>query len=169
MVTGYRHWFGINFKIGDTAHTAFQAGWIDTLAGPLTPGSGIYFEKADTSTTLNLILNNASTKTTIAVGTLAASTYYSVGWYYNGASNPTLYVYSSIGLTLPYLWEQQQQFQGGVRVAAAGANASSGVALTNLPAATVGHTMGFGLSTGTNTAHTFYVDHVFSGSAVNRF
>jgi hypothetical protein len=170
VTTGYRHWFGINFKLSDTAHTAFQAGWIDTLAGPLTPGSGIYFSKTDASTTLNLIINNASATTTIAVGTIAASTAYSVGWYFNAAANPTLYIYSSIGLTLPYTWEGQQQFQYGVRVASVGAGSNTNpTLLTNLPAATVGHTMGWGLSTGTNAAHTLTVDHVFSGSAVNRF
>ena len=170
FTTGYRHWFEINFKLGDVAHTAFQAGWVDTLAGPLTPGSGVYFSKTDASTTLNLILNNASATTTIAVGTIAASTYYTVGWYYNAAASPTMYVYSSIGLSLPYLWETQQQFQGGVVVATIGANsAANPTLLANLPAATVGHTIGFGLSTGTNSAHTLFCDHIMSASAVNRF
>jgi len=167
MVTGYRHWFQISFKLSDTAHTAFQAGWVDTLSGPLTPASGVYFSKTDASTTLNLILNSASTTSTIAVGTIAASTWYNVGWYYDGASNPSLYVFSSIGQSLPVLWEGQQQTYGGAIVAAANANATT--TLTNLPAATVGHTAGFGLSTGTNAAHVLTVDHFFSGSQVNRF
>ena len=168
MVTGYRHWFQISFKVGDTAHTALQMGWVDTLAGPLTAGSGIYFEKADTSTTLNLILNNAGTKTTVGVSTIAASTWYSVGWYYDGKSNPTLYVFSSAGLALPYN-VQGRQVYGGALVKTIGANSSSNTSLANLPAATVGHTLGFGLSTGTNTAHTLTVDHIMGCSAVNRF
>lgn len=171
FTTGYRHWFEINFKLSDTAHTLFQAGWVDTLAGPMAPASGVYFEKTDTSTTLNLILNNATVKTTIAVSTIAASTAYTVGWYYNASPNPTLYVYSSAGLTLPNLWESQvQSVPGGVRVASIGANSATNTALlANLPAATVGHTMGFGITTGTNSAHTLTIDHVMSASAVNRF
>ena len=120
---------------------------------------------------LNLILNNATVKTTIAVSTIAASTAYTVGWYYNASPNPTLYVYSSAGLTLPALWEYQtQSVPGGVRVASIGANSATNTALlANLPAATVGHTMGFGITTGTNSAHTLTIDHVMSASAVNRF
>ena len=87
-----RHWFWINFKLSDILHTLFLAGWVDTLSGPMAPGSGVYFSKTDASATLNLILNNAGTKTTIAVGTIAAATTYTVGWYYNGATTPTLRV-----------------------------------------------------------------------------
>ncbi len=174
FTTGYRHWFEISFKLSDTAHTLFTAGWVDTLAGATknTPGSGVYFTKTDASTTLSLVLNNAGTTTSYTVGTIAASTFYTVGWYYNAAASPTMYVYSSIGLTLPNLWEGQvQSVPGGVRVAAIGANSGAGntTLLTNLPAATVGHTMGFGITTGTNSAHTLQVDHVLSASAVNRF
>ena len=167
LVTGYRHWFQISFKVTNATNTGIYAGWVDTLAGPLTPGSGIYFYKAAASTTLNLILNNASTTSTLAVGTIAANTFYNIGWYYDGSSSPSLKVFSSIGLALPVLWEGQTQYSGGVLVNAANANAA--VTLTNLPAATVGHTMGFGLSTGTNSAYVLTVDHVFAGSQVNRF
>ena len=169
MVTGYQHWFWINFKLGDIAHTSMLAGWVDTLAGPGTPGSGVYFSKADTSATLNLILNNASTTTTLTVGTIAASTAYTVGWYYDGRSTPTLYVYSSIGLSLPVLFENSYQVYGGVVVNSAGANAPVNTSLANLPASTVGHTLGFGIATGTNTAHTLTSDYVGGCSAVNRF
>lgn len=173
FTTGYRHWFAINFKLSDVAHTLFTAGWVDTLAGGTknVPGSGVYFTKTDASTTLSLVLNNAGTTTSYTVGTIAAATAYTVGWYYNAAASPTLYVYSSIGLTLPYLWENQSQYQGGVRVLAIGANSGSGntTLLANLPVATVGHTMGFGLTTGTGAAHTLTVDHVFAASGVNRF
>ena len=174
FTTGYRHWFEISFKLSDVAHTLFTAGWVDTLAGATknVPGSGVYFTKTDASTTLSLVLNNAGTSTTYTVSTIAAATFYTVGWFYNAAASPTMYVYSSAGLTLPNLWESQtQSVPGGVRVLAIGANSGSGntTLLANLPAATVGHTMGFGLTTGTGAAHTLTVDHVFAGSGVNRF
>jgi hypothetical protein len=169
FTTGYQHWFNISFNLSDVAHTLFLAGWVDTLAGPMTPGSGVYFSKTDASTTLNLILNNAGTKSTITVGTIAAATSYSVGWYYDAKTTPTLYVYSSIGLTLPVLWEYTRQFQGGIAQTSAGTNVASGIDLTNLPAATVGHTLGFGITTGASAAHTNTVDYINSASEVNRF
>jgi hypothetical protein len=168
LTPGYASWFNILFKLGDVAHTLLLAGWVDTLAGPNTPGTGIYFSKTDASTTLNLILNNAGTKTTMTVGTVAADTWYNVGWYYNGKSLPTISAFSSIGSTLPVMSEGFQVY-GGHSVIAAGANSNLGTPLTNLPASTVGHTMAFGISTGTNTAHTLIVDHVASFMAVNRF
>jgi hypothetical protein len=162
FVSGYRHWFWINFKLSDVAHTLFLAGLVDTLAGPMTPGSGIYFSKTDASTTLNLILNSASTTTTIAVGTIAAATAYSVGYYYDGRSSPSLRVFSSIGASLPTLWEHSVQYYGG-------GDAGLSVDLTNIPAASVGHTLGFGITTGASAAHTNTVDYVGAASQVNRF
>jgi hypothetical protein len=168
MVTGYRHWFWINFNLSDILHTLFLAGWVDTLAGPMAPGSGIYFSKLDASATLNIILNNAGTKTTIAVGTIAAATNYTVGWYYDGRSTPTLNVFSSIGLTVPVL-SQGNQVYGGRLVASIGANSPTNTSLANLPAATIGHTLGFGITTGASAAHTNTVDYVGAASQVNRF
>jgi hypothetical protein len=168
MVSGYRHWFWINFNLSDTAHTLLLAGLVDTLAGPMTPSKGVYFSKTDSSTTLNLILKGTGT-TTISVGTIAAATAYTVGWYYDGKSSPTLWIYSTIGQTLPLLWEHSVQYQGGLVVAAAGAQAASGVDLTNLPASTQALTLGFGLTTGASAAHTNTVDYVGAASQVNRF
>jgi hypothetical protein len=160
--TGYRHWFWINFNLSDTAHTLLLAGLVDTLAGPMTPASGVYFSKTDASTTLNLIMNSASTTTTTAVGTIAAATNYTVGWYYDGKSTPSLYVFSSIGLTSPTLYEHSIQYNGGGLAAVI-------TDMTNLPAATVGHTLGFGITTGASAAHTNTVDYVGAASQVNRF
>jgi hypothetical protein len=168
MVTGYRHWFWMNFNLSDIAHTLLLAGWVDTLAGPMTPASGVYFSKTDASATLNIILNNAGTKTTVAVGTIAAATAYTVGWYYDGKSTPTLSVFSTIGQTLP-VKIQGHQVYGGQIVASIGANSPTNTSLANLPAATIGHTMAFGITTGASAAHTNTVDYVGSASMVNRF
>lgn len=168
MVTGYRHWFWINFNLSDVAHTLLLAGWVDTLSGPMTPGSGVYFSKTDASTTLNIILNNAGTKTTVAVGTIAAATAYTVGWYYDGKSTPTLSVFSSIGLTLPVV-SQGVPVYGGKLVTSIGANSPTNTSLANLPAANVGHRLAFGITTGAGAAHTNTVDFVGGASQVNRF
>ena|SRR5208282_116148 len=164
-----RHWFWYNFQLSDTAHTLMLAGLVDTLSGPMTPGQGVYFSKTDASTTLNLILNKGGTTTTITVGTIAAATAYTVGWYYDGRTTPTLRVYSSIGQTLPINKQGTWQVQGGLQVTSAGVNAPSGVLLTNLPAVTTGLKIGFGITTGASAAHTNTVDYVGAASTYTRF
>jgi len=169
FTTADRHWFWINFNLSDILHTLFLAGLVDTLAGPMNPSYGVYFSKTDASATLNLILNNNGTKTTVAVGTIAAATTYTVGFYYDGRTTSTLRVYSSIGQTLPIQKQGTWQVQGGLQVTSIGVNAPSGVLLTNLPPATTGLTMGFGITTGANAAHTNTVDYVGAASTYTRF
>jgi hypothetical protein len=164
--TGFQKWFTFSFQLSDTSHTLMLAGLVDTLSGPMTPSKGVYFSKTDASTTLNLILKGAGT-TTIAVGTIAAATRYSVGFYYDARSTPTLYIYSSIGQTLPIMWEGASQVYGGVVVGAA--NASSANTLANLPTATDGLTLGFGITTGATAAHTNAVDYIGAWSEASRF
>jgi hypothetical protein len=169
MTTGNRHWFWINFNLSDTAHTLFAAGLVDTLAGGTknTPAKGIWFNKTDASTSLTLKIAESAT-TTITVGTIAAATNYTVGWYYDGKPNPTLYIYSSIGLTAPTLYEHSIQYNGGAWVAAAGALAPAGSAdLTNIPLATTALTLGFGITTGASAAHTNTVDYVGAASQIS--
>jgi hypothetical protein len=166
--TGFQKWFTYSFNLSDTAHTLMLAGLVDTLSGPMTPSKGVYFSKTDASTTLNLILKGAGT-TTIAVGTIAAATQYSVGFYYDARSTPTLYVYSSIGTTLPVLYEYTNPIVGGLVTTSAGNNASSGTLLTNLPTATDALKIGFGITTGANAAHTNTVDYIGAWSEVQRF
>jgi hypothetical protein len=166
--TGFQKWFTYSFQLSDTSHTLMLAGLVDTLSGPMTPSKGVYFSKTDASTTLNLILKGAGT-TTITVGTIAAATRYSVGFYYDARSTPTLYVYSSIGQTLPIMWEGSVQVFGGVPVTSAGGNSPSGVALTNLPTSTDGLRLGFGITTGATAAHTNAVDYIGAWSEASRF
>ena len=47
---------------------------------------GVYFHKADGSTTVNLIQTKDSTPTTTAAGTMADATYHKLAWYYDGFS-----------------------------------------------------------------------------------
>jgi hypothetical protein len=85
-----------------------------------------------------------------------------VGWYYDGKSTPSLYVFSSAGLTSPTLYERSSQYNGGALVAVQ-------TDMTNLPAATQALTLGFGITTGASAAHTNTVDYVGAASQVNRF
>jgi hypothetical protein len=104
----------------------------------------------------------------VTVGTIAAATAYSVGFYYDARSTPTLYIYSSIGQTLPLLWEGGVPVFGGLAVGSLGTNGTLGT-LANIPAATDALTMGFGITTGASAAHTNIVDYVGAWQDVQRF
>lgn len=168
FTSGHKKWFWFNFNLSDTAHTLMLAGLVDTLSGPMAPSKGVYFQKTDASTTLSIVLKGAST-TTVTVGTIAAATAYSVGFYYDARSTPTLYVYSSIGLTAPVLWEGNTQIYGGMVTTSIGGNSPTNPSLANLPTATDGLRLGFGITTGANAAHTNTIDYVGAASEVNRF
>ncbi len=170
-------WFGINFSLsagGSTGATgpAFLAGLGNTFANGATgpTAGGVFFKKAAGSTTLNLLIEgDTGTTTTVPVGTLAAATAYTVGYYYNGsAGTPTLYVYSTIpyvanSLTKPYTYGP-----GGSFVVAT-AYSGGTYTLANLPGVSTLLTMGFGIATGTTAAQTNTVDYVFAGQTVNRY
>jgi hypothetical protein len=166
-------WFGINFSLsaGGATGPAFVAGLGDTFAGGATgpTAGGIWFKKAGGSTTLNLLVTASSTTTTIPVGTVAAATAYTVGYYYNGsAATPTLYVFSTIPYVANSLTKPPTYGPGGSFVV--GTAYSGGTyTLANLPVAGTLMTMGFGVATGTTAAQTSTVDYVFAGQTVNRY
>lgn len=54
-----------------------------TDATPLDVTDGIFFLKADGSATISLVVEKNNTSTTTAAGTVVASTYHEVAWFYN--------------------------------------------------------------------------------------
>jgi hypothetical protein len=174
--SGQDIWFGINFELsagGSTGATgpAFVAGLGDTFAGGATgpTNGGIWFKKAAGSTTLNLLVTASSTTTTIPVGTLAAATPYTVGYYYNGsAATPTLYVFSTIPYADGSVTKPQVYAPGGSQLVAT-AYSGGTYTLANLPVAATLMTMGFGIQGGTTAAQTSTVDYVFAGQTINRY
>lgn len=160
FIAGAQLWFNINVALSDATSSLFLAGLANTFA-TMAPTDGVYFSKAAASTTLNLIVRKASTSTTIAVGTMANATAYSLGFYYDGKESPTLYVYSSIGLPANNAFGQPY-YPGGVVVAAAGAESAN--VLTNLPTAAL--TLGFGVKAGAVAIKTSTVDYVLAAQEV---
>jgi hypothetical protein len=166
---GYRTWFWINVKLSDVAtHCLWQAGLVDTLSTNAVPTHGVYFSKPDASAAVTLVLNKNTTKTTIAVGTMVIATAHTLGYYYDGKQTPTLYIYSSIGMTANTAFGLDPVY-GGRPVVAAGVNAVSGNLLTNLPLTTTGLTVGFGLTAGESVAKTATYDYVGAAMQVARF
>lgn len=157
-------WFFINFKVSHATNSAFMAGLGNTFVA-LGPTDGVYISKAAATAAANLVVRSgSSTSATLALGTVVADTYYTMGFYSNG--NGTLYTYS----TIPYLdgsapggatgntafgWPY---YSGGNQLGVAvGTLSNSGTTLT-LPTANL--TMGWATKTNTTVAQVTTVDYV---------
>lgn len=92
FVSGKPLWFKSRFKISDATQSDLVLGLQITDTTPLAVSDGVYFLKADGSTTLNLLVTKNSTSTTTAAATLANDTYVTVGFVYDGASRIDIYV-----------------------------------------------------------------------------
>jgi len=138
ITPGYRAWFAANITVSDVAVTkapSFVLGL--TKGGPSAPTDGVYFTYAGgTATTVSAVIRASSTSSTITgIATPVAATSFTLGWFYDGAPTPTLYFYTSAGLSNTAF--SNPPITGGVMVAAASSDSSYTApnVLTNLPAA----------------------------------
>lgn len=79
-------WFKCRFKVSDATQSDFVIGLQITDTTPLAVSDGVYFLKADASTTCNLLVTKNSTSTTTAAATIVSDTYVSLGFFYDGAN-----------------------------------------------------------------------------------
>ena len=86
FVAGKRLWFKTRFKVSDATQSDLVIGLQITDTTPLAVTDGVYFLKADGSTTVNCLVTKNSTSTTTAAATLASDTFITLGFYYDGAS-----------------------------------------------------------------------------------
>lgn len=86
FVAGKRLWFKTRFKVSDATQSDVVIGLQITDTTPLAVTDGVYFLKADGSTTVNCLVTKNSTSTTTAAATLASNTFITLGFYYDGAS-----------------------------------------------------------------------------------
>lgn len=169
VVPGARMWFSMNINLNDASAQLFQAGFANSFAA-LAPTDGIYFSKAAASTTLNLILAKSSTVTTLAVGTLAAATAYTIGFYYDGKPTPNLYVYFTGGYTTGPTAFSQPYYTGGSQVTvSASADGLNPNPLTNLPLAATNLVAGFAIKASAAAAKTNTIDYFYAGNEILRF
>lgn len=89
---GKQLWFKARFKVSDATQSDAVIGLQIADTTPLAVTDGVYFLKADGSTTLNLLVTKNSTSTTTAATTLVSDTYVIVGFYYNGYDKIDIYV-----------------------------------------------------------------------------
>jgi hypothetical protein len=95
FVAGYRTWFIVRFKVSAVAGSvSYYAG---LRAGSATT-DGLWFAKAASSTSINLVSTVNSTATTLVTGvaTAVAGSFVEVGFYYDGTD---LICYSGTGST----------------------------------------------------------------------
>lgn len=132
---GLQFWFEAGLVLpADTSAPNYVIGAIK--GAPTAPTDGVYFTKAAAGTTWQIVIKAAAASTTTvtlpspAVAVNSART--SIGFYYDGRGNPTLYVY-----------------YGGICVGSFGANGTLGT-LANLPLGTIllNPTMAIGTAAG---------------------
>jgi hypothetical protein len=90
FTAGQDSWGSFRFQVSDASASSFLVGVIDAAA----QADGLYFTKANASTSVNLVSMVGSAATTLVTGvtTAANATYMDLAWYYTGTD---LLVYSS--------------------------------------------------------------------------
>jgi hypothetical protein len=125
--------FVCRFKVSNATESDVIVGLVDTFTG-FDPAEGLYFVKADGSTSVSLVLEKASTTTTLAaVATMANDTFIELAWVYTGT--------------------RVEVYVNGNLVAAQ-------TTLTNLPTAVTG--VGMGVANGDGNPRTLTVDYVLA-------
>lgn len=135
FTAGKRAWFKCRFQLSSATNAAAVIGLQITDTTPLAVSDGVFFSKAAASTTLNLVVEKASTATTTAVGVMADNTYVDAGIYYDGQNTITAYLN--------------------------GASVATSV-VTNLPTRTL--CISAAVSNGTAAGQTMLVDYVFASA-----
>jgi hypothetical protein len=172
ITPGFQSWFAILITLPLTSVPNFIVGL--TAGGANAPTNGVYFSKPTVSQVVSMIINKASTPTTMTnTTTCADATQLALGWFYDGRPTPTLYGFSSTALTsLGYLGTAfaQPQIFGGAMFGAMGGDQTVAAALqplTNLPI--VALQPSFFVQTNAASAVTMDVDYVFGSTEIPRF
>ena len=88
FASGKELFFEARFKVSDATQSDVVIGLQITDATPLDVSDGVFFIKADGSTSVSLLVEkNGTATTTSSVATMANDTFISLGFYYNGASS----------------------------------------------------------------------------------
>lgn len=138
METNKQAWFGARFKVSDATQSDLVVGLQITDTTPLAVSDGIWFQKDDGDTHIDVYCGKsagAGTTSALDIAELADATFIELAWWYDGASAVTAWVNGSKVATL---------------------DASS----TYLPDAAL--TVSFGLQNGEAVAKTMTVDWLYA-------
>jgi hypothetical protein len=100
FASGKKLFFEARFKVSEATQSDVVMGLQITDATPLDVTDGVFFIKADGSTSVSLLVekNNTAT-TTSSVATMADDTFIRLGFYYDGASAIQYFVNGALGGT----------------------------------------------------------------------
>jgi hypothetical protein len=88
FASGKELFFEARFKVSDATQSDVVIGLQITDATPLDVSDGVFFIKADGSTSVSLLVEkNGTATTTSSVATMSDDTFISLGFYYDGASS----------------------------------------------------------------------------------
>jgi hypothetical protein len=133
FAAGKKLWFEARLKVSDATQSDLTVGLQITDTSPLDVTDGVFFIKADGSTSVTLRVEKNNTASTATVGTMANDTFITLAFYYDGVSQV---VYAVNGVV------------GGA------------VAVTNLPD-DEDLTVSFAVQNGEAAAKTMTVDYIF--------
>lgn len=157
-------WFSTNVNVNDATAAQFQFGFADTFVA-LTPTQGIYFDKPNGATLLNLVIKGAGGTTTLPIGNIVAATQYSFGFFYDGKGSPSIYVASTINQAAPVTYSQPY-YAGGVIVAAASNDAINNPNAQPFSQPSVNLVMGIAVKAGAVAIKNVLVDYLIGGCEI---
>jgi hypothetical protein len=100
FASGKELFFEARFKVSDATQSDVVVGLQITDTTPLDVSDGVFFIKADGSTSVSLLVEkNGTATTTSSVATMADDTFISLGFYYDGASSIQYSVNGVVGGT----------------------------------------------------------------------
>ena len=138
FVPGLQAWFKSRFQVSNATNSGLIIGLQNLNTNAFAATDGVWFYKAEASTTLNAVVAASSTATTSSWGlTMANTTYVDVGFYYDGGQSGVLQLYAN------------------------GSPVGS-VATTNLPPSSTSLALTMAVENGTAAAETMLVDYVLA-------
>ena len=135
---GLQAWFKARFQVSNATNSGLAIGLQELNTNAFAATDGVWFQKAEASTTLNALVAASSVITTSAWGlTMANATYVDVGFYYDGGASGVLQLYAN-----------------GVAVGS--------VSAVNLPLSTTNLALTLAVENGTAAAETLLIDYVLA-------
>ena len=84
--SGKQLYFEARFKVSDATQSDLSIGLQITDTSPLDVSDGVFFTKADGSTSVSFLVEKNGTATTTSVATMADNTFITLGFNYDGGS-----------------------------------------------------------------------------------
>lgn len=136
LIGGNQFWFKTRINIADVTNSVLILGLCDATATPFSAiTDGVWISKAATAAAMTGNVSKSSTASTVALGNLTASTYTTLGFWYDGYQTVNFYV---------------------------NGNPAGSTNIANLPSANLCVTLG--VQAGTSAAQTLDVDYVFAAT-----